>query len=67
MAEADEAEMDAEIDIDDEMDAPKKGLNGKKIVLFIVLPILLLGGIGGGLMMSGMLGGGEDEKAAKAE
>ncbi|NKB20110.1 MAG: flagellar basal body protein FliL [Alphaproteobacteria bacterium] len=58
--------MDAEIDIDDDIDAPKKGLTGKKIVLFIVLPILLLGGIGGGLMMTGMLGGG-DEEAAKAE
>ncbi len=40
MAEADHAE----IDIDDDIDAPKKGLTGKKIVLFIVLPILLLGG-----------------------
>ena len=66
MADADDAEMDAEIDIDDDIDAPKKGLTGKKIVLFIVLPILLLGGIGGGLMMTGMLGGG-DEEAAKAE
>ena len=62
MADAD----DAEIDIDADIDAPKKGLTGKKIVLFIVLPILLLGGIGGGLMMSGILGGGEEE-AAKVE
>lgn len=65
MAEVD----DAEIDIDDDIDAPKKGLTGKKIVLFIVLPILLLGGVGGGLMMSGILGGAEEtakvEKKAK--
>lgn len=63
MADADDAAMDAEIDLDEDFDAPKKGLTGKKIVLFIVLPILLLGGIGGGLVMSGMFGGGEEETA----
>ncbi|MBI4031191.1 MAG: flagellar basal body-associated FliL family protein [Proteobacteria bacterium] len=33
----------------------KKGLDAKKIVLFIVLPLLLLAGIGGGLYFSGIL------------
>lgn len=33
----------------------KKGLDAKKIVLFVVLPLLLLVGIGGGLYFSGIL------------
>jgi len=33
----------------------KKGLDAKKIVLFVVLPLLLLAGIGGGLYFSGLL------------
>ncbi len=33
----------------------KKGLGAKKIVLFIVLPLFLLGGIGAGLYFTGMV------------
>lgn len=46
---SDEAEVaeEEEIDFGDFADLPKKRLSGKKIVLFIVLPLLLLGsGVG---------------------
>lgn len=33
----------------------KAGFNAKKLILFIVLPLLLLGGVGGGLYFSGFL------------
>ena len=47
----------------------KKKFSGKKLVLFVVLPVLLLGGVGAGLMMSGMFGGKKEEahKAAPAK
>jgi len=35
----------------------KKKFSGKKLVLFVVLPLLLLIGVGGALMMSGIFGG----------
>jgi len=42
----------------------KPGFNAKKLILFIVLPLLLLGGVGGGLYFSGFLdpylGGAEE-------
>ncbi len=44
--------------LDDEYEAeldPPKRFAGKKLVLFIVLPILLLVGGGAALMMSGLL------------
>lgn len=46
--------------------------NAKKIILFVVLPLFILGGAGGGLYMSGMLGkllGGAEggEHAAEGE
>ena len=43
----------------------KKKFSGKKMILFIVLPVVLL--IGGALvaLMTGMLGGGESHKAAE--
>jgi flagellar FliL protein len=40
--------------------APKKG---KKKLLFIIIGVLALAGIGAGVMLSGALGGGEKEKA----
>lgn len=48
----------------------KAGFNAKKLILFIVLPLLLLGGIGGGLYFSGLLDpylGGAQEEAAEGE
>ena len=50
--EADAAEE--EIDLDD-FEPTKKKLSGKKIVLFFVLPVLLLGGAAAGIVFSGML------------
>jgi len=34
---------------------PRGGLNGKKLVLFVVLPLLLLVGVAGGAYMAGLL------------
>lgn len=47
---------------------PKKGRSGKKLVLFILLPLLLLGGGAGGLIATGIidLGGGGEEHSAEA-
>lgn len=45
----------------------KKKLSGKVIVLFIVLPVLLLGGVGAGLFFSGILGGKKKEEAEHKE
>ena len=42
-------------DLEVETGPKKKGLSGKKLVLFIVLPIVLLLAIGGGLFATGML------------
>lgn len=50
---ADPEEFDAELD---EMGPEPSKFSGKKIVLFIALPLLLLGGIGAGVMFSGLLG-----------
>lgn len=64
---SDEAVVD---DFDGDFDdpGPRKKLPGKKIVLFIILPFLLLGGTTGGIMFSGILGGSEtDAKSAHAE
>jgi flagellar FliL protein len=43
----------------------KKKLAGKKLVLFVVLPVVLLIAIGAGVMFSGLLGG--DEETADGE
>ncbi|MCB9948866.1 MAG: flagellar basal body-associated FliL family protein [Rhodospirillaceae bacterium] len=44
---------------------PRRKFSGKRLILFIVLPILVLGGGGAALFMSGLLdsllGGGEEE------
>lgn len=53
--EADDAEE--EIILDDDFEIQKKKLSGKKIVLFFVLPILLLGGAGAGVFYVGTPGG----------
>jgi flagellar FliL protein len=46
---------------------PVKKLTGKKIVLFIGLPVLLLGGAVAGVTMSGILGGQEQSEAGAAK
>lgn len=43
----------------------KKRMSGKKIVLFIVLPVVLIAGIVGGLFFTGMIGGHKKEEQAK--
>jgi len=61
------ATADDETDIEgDGEDAPKK-MAGKKLVLFIALPLLLvIAGVGGAFMM-GVFGGGEEEQAQVGE
>jgi flagellar FliL protein len=36
-------------------EAPAKKLSGKKLILFVVLPLFILGGVGAGLYFSGMM------------
>jgi flagellar protein FliL len=50
---------------DGEGPAPKKGLSGKKLILFVVAPVLLLLLIGGGAAF--FLMGGEKHEEKKAE
>ena len=45
----------------------KRKLSGKVLVLYIVAPLLLLGGAGAGVYFSGLLGGGENAKPVVAE
>ena len=56
--------VDGEIDLDEDFEPEKKKLSGKKIVLFFVLPILLLGGGAAGVMFSGLLDSGEPARKA---
>jgi flagellar FliL protein len=59
-----DAAVTDDVDIEGEEDpVPAKRLSGKKIVLFFLLPLLLVGGTGAGLMMSGFFGG-DAKKAA---
>ncbi len=51
---------------DSDLDAPKK-FAGKKLVLFVVLPILLLGGGGAAVMMGGFLDSEDDKKTEVVE
>lgn len=54
-----------------EEEGGKKRVSGKKLVLFIVLPLLIVIGVGVGLFMSGLLdpllGGGEEEVAEEVD
>lgn len=64
--------MADEDDGDDDVGGSKKKVSGKKLVLFILLPILVLAGAGAGVYMSGLLDpilgiGGEEEQAAEEE
>lgn len=53
-------------DVMDEI--PRRKVSGKKIVLFVVLPLLLLVLVGGGLfLLKGVLFGGSHEAAAEGE
>ena len=54
-------------DLEVETGPKKKGLSGKKLVLFIVLPVILLLGAGAGVYFSGILGGGATEGEAQVE
>ncbi|MGB8274228.1 MAG: flagellar basal body-associated FliL family protein [Alphaproteobacteria bacterium] len=68
---ADQA-VDNEADVeagDGELPPKTKRWSGKRIVLFIVLPVLLVLGAGAGVYFSGILGGHEaaDEAAKEAE
>ena len=51
---ADEAVSPGAGDVEIEA-TPKKGMNGKKLVLFIILPILLLVGGAAGAYLAGLL------------
>jgi len=49
-------------------DAPKKKkFSGKKLVLFVALPVLLLGGGGAGAYFTGLIGGAKAEQPTEAE
>lgn len=61
---SDEADaVEEEIDLGDDFEEPRKKLSGKKIVMFFVLPIFLLGGAVAGVSLSGMLDGDVREMA----
>lgn len=59
---ADDASDVAEID---PASLPRKKLSGKRLVLFIALPLLLIVLIGGGLAMSGMFSSHKEAKPAE--
>jgi flagellar FliL protein len=63
------AAVDADISEEEAGEEPapaKRRLAGKVLVLYVVLPLLLIGGAGAGVYMSGILGGGEaEEEVAK--
>lgn len=66
---ADEATVE-QLDENTELESkPKKGISGKKLVLFIVLPLLLIGGGGAGAYFMGVLDPflGEESEAAEYE
>ncbi len=48
-------DLDEDADGEDDESEEEGGFNIKKIILFVVLPLLLLSGIGGGLYFSGLL------------
>ncbi len=54
--------------LEEELPVVKKKFNGKKLVFFVVLPLLLLGSAGTGAFMLGafdfILGGGEEQDVA---
>lgn len=61
-------EVPAEAEEGEDGEAPKrKRRSGKKLVLFVALPLVLVIAIGAGVMFSGLLGGDEDEETAAAE
>jgi flagellar FliL protein len=59
-----EVEADAEGSEEEGEGKKKKKFSGKKLVLFVALPLLLLGGGGAGVMFSGLLDGDEETEAA---
>jgi flagellar FliL protein len=63
------AEVDDEVDADENEDQPegKKKLAGKKLVLFVILPVLLLLIVGGGGAAFFLMSGDEEEAAAAAQ
>ena len=60
------SDEDSEEEFEGEVE-PSKKFAGKKLILFIVLPILLLAGGGAGLMTSGLLDAKDEKKAEVAE
>ena len=63
--------MAATTTVDEALDGadalPKKGRSGKKLVLFILLPLLLLGGAAGGLIATGIVDLGGADAAEHGE
>jgi flagellar FliL protein len=57
---------DVDLEVDGEGVAPKKKLSGKKIVLFFVLPLLLVGGSTAALLFSGLFGGSKEHASPHA-
>lgn len=58
-----DAAVTDDIDVEGEgaVESPKRKLSGKKIVLFFVLPLLIVGGSTAALLFSGLFGGSKHE------
>lgn len=61
------ADSEEEFDDDLDLEPEQKKFSGKKLVLFVILPVLLLGGVGAGLKFGGFLGSGPESQQAKDE
>jgi flagellar FliL protein len=57
---------DVDLEGDGEAEAPKRKLSGKKIVLFFLLPMLVVGGSMAVLLFGGVFGGSKEHAAHSA-
>lgn len=55
-----------DVESEDEFLPARKNFSGKKMVLYVLLPVLLAAGTGIGLVVSGVFAGGTDTEATKS-